>query len=138
MLEQAVKDRPADGQAWLALGGAFVELKRYADAERCLLMAIKTMKESYIPRTNLARLYFDRMNRRKEAVEMFRAAVADVESEGGVRRVLSAVPYLALGDALKKAGDIAGARSAFTKALGYSETREQAERALRELERSGR
>jgi len=76
------------------------------------------------------------MGRPEDALRAYRAAVADIERDiavGGNRRQVSAMPYLALGKALARAGDTAAARESFTKALAYPETRALAEKELSTL-----
>lgn len=129
-LAMVVQARPRDGRAWFTLGAVAQRLNKLSDAEQAFARAIDTLPQSYLARVNLGRLYLAR-GRSDEAVAMLRAAVIDIESGG--ERPLSALPYLALGDALKQTGDRAGAEASFRKALGFEETRALAEAELAAL-----
>lgn len=130
-LRRAVQANPTDGRAAFMLGNLSKDAADYPAAERAFLIAAQNLPQAYIAYVNLGALYLKHLNRPDDAIKAFRAAVADVERGG--RRPLSAMPYLALGDALRKTGDIDGARAAFTKALDFDETKDQARRELDRL-----
>lgn len=131
LLARAVELRPSDGRARYMLANQFRRLRRFADAEAAYLAAAANLPQAYIARVNLASMYINDLGRPADAVEQLRLAVADVERGG--RRPLSGVPYLALGDALRRTGDAAGARASFERARAFADSREEAERALSRL-----
>ncbi len=131
----ALRSDPDDGRAWFTLGNTLRSVGRLREAEEALLNAARLMPQAYMAHVNLGSMYLTQMNRPQDAIVQLRAAVADVERgavvEKGQRRPLSALPYLALGNALRATGDIAGARQAFMEALKFDETRTDAENELR-------
>lgn len=132
LLESAVVVRDKDGRGWFTLGNEYKKLGRFADAEKAYRNTIEKSPMKYVGWVNLGSLYINQLNRPREAIECFREAIKDIE-QGEQRRHLSAKPYLALGDALRRTGDVEGARAAFTKALEFDETREQAAKDLATL-----
>ncbi len=129
---QAVQYDETDGRAWYAMGNAFRKLGDPVKAEAALKQAAEYMPQRFMPLVNLGSLYLNELRRPHDAVRVCRQAVADIEAGG--RRPLSAMPYLALGNALKATGDLAAARQAYAKALPYEETRRFAEQELRKLD----
>lgn len=134
VLEQTVRRYPNAGRAWFLLGLEAREQSRPQEAAECFRQASRSMEQAFMALVNLGGVQMRELNDLPAAIESFRAAVADVEKGG--RRDPAFLPYLALGDALKRSGDVAGARAAFAKALDGSDTREAAQRELQLLNAS--
>lgn len=130
-LEISVAKDPRRDRAWFMLANEYRALGQYDKAEHAYKQVIENSPLRYTAMVNLGSMYMRQLNRPDEAIALFREAVADIEKGG--RRSISALPYLALGDALRRRGDIEGARQAFTKALAFEETRKDAERELQSL-----
>lgn len=128
---RALEIDPDLGRSWFALGNLLRQMGEWSRAEAALIEATRTLPQTYMARVNLGNLYLFNLDRPQEALEQYRLAVADVEAGG--RRPLSTMPYLALGVALRRTGDIEGARSAFLRALESEETRAAAEQELARL-----
>lgn len=120
---------PEAGRAWFLLAENARDERRFADAEVAYSEAAKLMTQSFMAHVNLGTMYLNQLDRPGEAVASFRAGVADIERGG--RRPISGLPYLALGDALRRTGDALGARMAFAKGLEFPDSRADAERELR-------
>lgn len=131
-LSLAIQANPANGRALFTLGNILRDRGDYVRAELAYIEAIKVLPQRYVAQVNLGALYLKHLNQPLKAVQAFRDAVVDVERGG--RRPLSAMPYLALGDALKRTGDVEGARASFTRALEFEETRAQAQAELDAIE----
>lgn len=130
-LEISVAKDPRRDRAWFMLANEYRTLGQYDKAEHAYKQVIQNSPLRYTAMVNLGSMYMRQLNRPDDAIALFREAVADIEKGG--RRSISALPYLALGDALRRKGDIEGARAAFTKALAFDETRRDAERELQSL-----
>lgn len=130
----ALRANPDDGRAWFTLGNTLRAVGKLKEAEEALLYATRLLPQAYMAHVNLGSLYLNQLNRPQEAIVQFRAAIQDIEkglvSDQGQRRPISATPYLALGNALRVTGDIAGARNAFEQALKFDETRDAARKEL--------
>ncbi len=131
VLEALVADAPGEGRAWFLLAEHYRDVGQIAKAETAFRRAGETMPQAYMAHVNLGYLLLGQRGREAEAITSLRAAVADVEKGG--RRVLHPGAYMALGDGLRRTGDVDGARAAFGKALEYDETRAMAEKELRRL-----
>jgi protein O-mannosyl-transferase len=119
------------GRAWYILGEEFKGEGRFADAADAYARAAPLMEQAFMAHVQLGALYLGPLVRPDDAVAQFRLAVADVERGG--RRPVSGLPFLALGDALRRVGDAPGAHAAFTRALEFPDSRPDAERELRGL-----
>ncbi|MBL9032390.1 MAG: tetratricopeptide repeat protein [Phycisphaerae bacterium] len=135
-LRTAVAINPRDGRAWYTLGAYLRRARQLDAAEQALRRAAEHLPQAYIAWTALGNLLFNDQGRREDGLAAYRAAVADLltqRADSFRGRQLSGVPYLALGVALKKAGDMAGARDAFTGALAYPDSRVEARAQLNAL-----
>lgn len=125
----ATQINPTDGRAWFTYGGRMRDKGNLPEAERAFKEAARYMPQSYQAYQNLGVMYA-KHGHHEAALEMFRLAVADVETGG--RRILSGGPYMTLGLALQNAGKPDQARALFQKALAFPDTKGN---AARELER---
>lgn len=132
---RALEVDPQLGRSWFSLGNLLRQIGEWSRAEAALLEATRTLPQAYMARVNLGNLYLFHLDRPEAALEQYRLAVADVEAGG--RRPVSTMPYLALGVALRRTGDIEGARAALSRALESEETRAAAERELAQLPAPG-
>lgn len=129
----AVELGPHDGRAWFVLGNALKRTGDRAGAEAALRRAAETMPNAFQAYVNLGTLV--QAERPDEALEYFRLAVRDLEHpppRAPANRPVSGMPYLALGDALRKRGDEAGARGAYERALVYPDAEAKARQKLAE------
>lgn len=129
--ERVVAERPTQNRAWFILANEYRDRGSYSQAEHAYKQVIAQSPLGYTAKVNLGLMYLKHLNRPQDAIDQLRDAVRDIESGG--RRELSARPYMALGDALRRTGDTAGARAAFTKAMEFEETRSMAEMELKNL-----
>ncbi|MFN0132617.1 MAG: hypothetical protein ACKVW3_08830 [Phycisphaerales bacterium] len=135
-LRVAVAINPRDGRGWYTLGTYQRRVREFAEAEAALRHATSHLPQAYIAHTALGNLLFNDLNRREEGLAAYRAAIADLHTQRADSysgRQLSGVPYLALGAALRKTGDLAAAREAFTGALNYPDSRDEARAQLNAL-----
>jgi tetratricopeptide (TPR) repeat protein len=128
---RALEINPDLGRSWFSLGNLLRQAGEWTRAEAALLEAARTLPQAYMARVNLGNLYLFHLDRPEAALEQYRLAVADVEAGG--RRPLSTMPYLALGVALRRTGDVEGARAMLLRALESEETRAAAEHELAQL-----
>jgi tetratricopeptide (TPR) repeat protein len=126
----ATRLRPDNGVAWFNLGILYARQDRLEDAERADREACRTMTPAYKAFVNLGNLYRNRMGRLDDAIEAYRAAVADSEAAGS--HLYSPVPHLVLGVALRRKGLEEEGRGYLEIAARHPETRAE---ALRELGR---
>jgi len=129
-LEIVVQEDATQGRAWFTLANLYGRAGRLVLAEVAYKHAAEKLGQPYMAKVNLGRLYLAQ-GRMDEALRWLRGAVDEIERGGG--RPVSAMPYLALGDALRTAGDIEGAREMFRKGLEFEETRGLAEEELRAM-----
>jgi tetratricopeptide (TPR) repeat protein len=126
----ATRLRPDNGVAWFNLGILYARQDRLEDAERADREACRTMTPPYKPFVNLGNLYRNRMGRLDDAIEAYRAAVADADASAPL--MYSPVPHLVLGVALRQKGLEEEGRRHLEIAARHPETRAE---ALRELGR---
>ncbi len=126
----ATRLRPDNGVAWFNLGILYARGDRLEEAERADREACRTMTPAYMAFVNLGNLYRNRMGRLDDAIEAYRAAVADSEATGP--HMDSPVPHLVLGVALRRKGLEEEGRRHLEIAAHHPETRAE---ALRELGR---
>jgi Flp pilus assembly protein TadD len=126
--QAAIRLRPDCGETHFALANALKAQKRWPEAEASYRQAVRFMAEKHRAYLNLGNMYYNDLRRRDDAAKAYRAAIDYIEATPP--RVFSPLPYLALGVALKAAGDVDGARMALEVARQYRKTRK---RALEEL-----
>ena len=135
--QAAVEVRPDTGNAWFALGNVLKQEKRdYAAAEPAYRRAAEFMTQKHRAYLNLGNMYYNELGRVEDAIEAYRAAIAHVEAQRS--KMFTPTPYLALGIALRRAGQSAEAREALEVARKHSRTRERAEDELRRLDEEAR
>lgn len=126
----ATRLKPADGRGWMALGTILRRRGERTEAEAAFRKAIDHFPQAYWPMISLANMID--AERPAEALELFKAAVREIENpRPGTEAALTGMPYLALGTALKRAGDLDGARRAFESALAFHRSDEQVKREAR-------
>jgi protein O-mannosyl-transferase len=133
--EIAARERPGDGKAAYCMGNTLRRLGRYEEAERAYAQAAKVLPQAYTALVNRGNLLI-KLGREEEGLACLRGAVLDIETVrtgAEARRPISGMPHLALGSALLRRGDKAGAIESFRKALKYESSREAAEKELRDL-----
>jgi hypothetical protein len=133
---RATKINPNDGRAWFLAGKALRAQKRYEEAAGALRVAAEHMPQAYMAWVTLGNMLFHDLNRLDEGLVAYREGVRDLTSSksgSAATRQLSGVPYLALGTALKKVGDLSGARQAFESATAYPDAIETARQQLQAL-----
>lgn len=131
------QERPSDPRVWFSLAEDARKRGQFAQAAEWYRKSAGTSPQAYMALVNLGAMQMRDLKDLPAAIASFRAAVADIERGTQVekgRRPISYLPYLALGDALARSGDIAGAREAFTKALQGEDTRPSAQAELKKLE----
>lgn len=129
---RAVELRPDNGNAWFALGNALKQEKKdYVGAEQAYLAAAPFMTQKQRLYLNLGNMYFNNLNRLDDAIAAYRAAVDHVEAHRA--KMFSPSPYLALGIALHRKGQIEEARKMLAVARKYRETRVRADKELAKL-----
>lgn len=139
VLRPALEARPSLGKGWFLLGQIQREQGQFNEAERSFRKAIEVGPRAYASRVNLGAMYLKQLSRPDDAIREFRLAVEEIEREGRAQPsgvVPSALPYLALGDALKRTGNLEEAQVNFEKALRYEESRSSAQRELETLRNS--
>lgn len=131
----AAELRPQDGRPWYPLANLLRRKRDFVGAERAYRESAKYMSQAYMPLVNLGNLLTNDLSRPDEGIEAYRAAVREVENPRPGSHP-SGMPYLALGSALKRRGDVDGAREAFQKAAAYPDPQiqEQARGHLRLLD----
>lgn len=128
VLHRAVEMDPDNVNAGLLIGNIHRDDRKFVQAEAAFLAVAKHPTQGFMGRVNLGGMYIQHMGRSADGVEQIRMAVAEIERLGP--RATSAMPFLALGRALRSTGDIEGAKQAFRRALEFEETTEQARREL--------
>lgn len=104
-----------EGQADLARGDRDAAMRNFAEAEADYRESAKTLPQAYFPLVNLGAMLEKELSRPDDAIEAYRQAVYFVEHPrpGSIH---SGAPYLSLGTALEREGDLAGARAMYEKA----------------------
>jgi protein O-mannosyl-transferase len=126
----ATRLKPEDGRGWHALGNILRRRGDRAGAEAAFRHAIDHLPQAYMPLVNLANMID--AERPAEALELYRRAVDEVENpRPGAQMEISGVPFLTYGLALKRAGDLDGARRALERALAFEFSNEQVKREAR-------
>lgn len=126
-LREAVELRARDGRAWFVLGNTLRDAKDFPGAERAYGEAERTMPLAFQAYDNHA-LMIEHV-RPEEALELYRAAVRDMERPRAGPEAYHHVvhtPYLALGTALLRMGRTEEARAEFEKAARFEDSRAQA------------
>jgi hypothetical protein len=133
---RAVEIDPDNGRAWFLIGKILRARGDIAGARHALHEAARSMPQAYMAWVTLGNMLFHDLGKMDEGLAAYREGVRDLVTprtgSAGTRQ-LSGVPYLALGTALKKTGDLAGARSAFESAMEYPDTKEIATQQIRAL-----
>lgn len=124
VLEEVVRDYPANGLGWLLLGETRMEQHQYPAAEAALRRAVELMPESVEARFGLGADLFQQ-GRHAEAADCFRKTLELKPS--------SATACLNLGQCLVQLSNDAGAREAFQKAVDFRPQFAEAHRALGEV-----
>jgi hypothetical protein len=133
----AISLNPDDGQAWYALGNVERDMGHVPEAQRAYSEAVKTMPEPWSGYVALGLIDMTRTNDPKHALEMFRAAVADVERPDRPRGSTpggGGLPYLLLAAALDMNGDPRASREMLLKAAKFEPVRQRALERLAEVE----
>ena len=133
---KAVEIRPDNGNAWFALGNALKQAKKdYGEAEKAYRQAVQFMTQKHSAYLNLGNMYYNNLGRVDDAIAAYRAAIKHVEVYRS--KMFTPTPYLALGIALHKKGDIEGAREMLEVARKYKQTRQRANAELARLPEGG-
>ncbi len=128
-LREALAIRPDLGQAWLNLGIVCEKQDRAPEALEALLQARQLLRPATDALVELGNLYLNHLDRPEDAVAVFREAVAEIQVLDPTR--FSPRPYLGLGVALLRTGQVDEGRKALEFAAQFPETRDRALRALR-------
>jgi tetratricopeptide (TPR) repeat protein len=110
LMQETVQQYPNADQAFLVMGKAFIQLGRYADAERALSQAHRIQPDAYQPIYLLGAAYFE-LKQYEKATDQFRAALRIKPDD--------ATAHYNLGHCLLRRGDKAGAVAAWQTALRY-------------------
>jgi cytochrome c-type biogenesis protein CcmH/NrfG len=128
---QAIRVRPASGNAWYNLANSLKAAGDIDGAESAYKMAIQHLPRKLEAQVNLGNLYYQQ-RRLPEAIAEYRAAtssVADLPPE-----LVAPEPFLYLGMALADNGDADAARQALQVALRYNSTHARAQQELQRIE----
>lgn len=132
LYREALALDPNSGRAWQLLATTLRSQRRFNEAEAAYRQASRTMVQAFEAHTNLGSMLFHQLGRREEGLAELRAAVEDLRTpRQGIeaRRPLSIIPFLALANALRVSGDLAGARAALNDALGFTQATDYIDRA---------
>lgn len=131
---KALELAPSNGRAWFALANALRKQRQYPDAERAFRAAAQHMPQSFLPLVNLASMTFNDLGQRDAAIAIYREAIADLDTPRtgiAARRPLSAMPHMALGQALQLMGRKDEAIESFRRALAMTTATDHADLAPR-------